>query len=310
MNNIFMLAMVFSYDFDRFEKEYRDDFYGLEACCLSTDEDVINLRDEAIKNNFKYGIHYPLLRSKAPVRDALFLSLDETLKKNAFKLIEDELNYIKDKGLRPEHILFHYPKPVVLSDNFNLTNWRFEDKSEYVFESEYPKDLFIQNTDELFKWLSHKGREYDFIPVLELDGLNKYITKDNILETLLDKYTDIRLCLDLSRLHYQHMVQKDFDEIDIMRRFAKYTHLLHLSNVCCVNDGVGISHYPALEDLKEEDGWAPIPKYLRIIKHENPNLKILFEHRSYLINSEQLNNCYNWIDRIWFNKRRADKAYL
>ncbi len=309
MSNTFMIGMVFSYDFDRFKNEFRDDFFGLEACNLSSEQDVENLRDEAIKNNFKYGIHYPLRRGLGPVRDALFLSLDEDVKKNAYNLVENELKYIKEKGLKPEHVLFHYPKPVVLRDDFNLTNWRFEDKIEYMFESEYPQDLFIKNTEELFEWISKKGKEYGFIPVLEFDGLNKYITESDFLEKLLDKYQDIKMCLDLSRLHYQHKVQKDFDEISIMRRFAKYAYVLHLSNVCCVNDDVGISHYPALEDLKEEDGWAPIPKYLRIIKHENPNLKILFEHRSYLISSEQLNNCYNWIDRIWFNKRRADKAY-
>lgn len=309
MGNNFMIGMVYSYDFARFQMEFKHDFFGIEACMLSTEEDIENLRDEAINKNFKYGIHYPLRRGLTVVRDALFLSLDDEVKRNAYELIENELKYIKQKGLTPIYVLFHYPKPVVLRDDFDLTNWRFDDRSEYIFESQYPEDLFVKNTEELFEWLSKKGKEYNFTPVLEFDGLNKYVIESDFLEKLLEKYQDIKMCLDISRLHFQHKVQKDFDETDIMRRFAKYSYILHLSNVCCANEEVGISHYPALEDLREEDGWAPIPKYLRIIRHQNPDVKIFFEHRSYLINNEQLNSCYNWIDRVWFKKRRSDKAY-
>lgn len=299
MGSNFMIGMVYSYDFKRFQLEYKDDFYGIEASMLSSEEDIQNLRNESIDKNFKYGIHFPLRSGLSKVRDALFLSLDENTKADAFELIENELKYIKEKGLTPIYILFHYPKPVILSDDFDLTNWRFEDKSEYIFESEYPEETFKKNSEYLFEWLTKKGKEYNFIPVLEFDGLNKYICESDFLEKLLDKYPNIKMCLDISRLHFQHMVQDDFDEINIMKRFAKYAYILHLSNVCCANKNVGISHYPALEDLKVEDGWAPVAKYLRIIKKENNDLKIFFEHRSYLINNEQLNNCYTWIERIW-----------
>ena len=58
------------------------------------------------------------------------------------------------------------------------------------------------------------------------------------------------------------------------------------------------NHFPALPNLKVEDGWAPIEEYLRIIAKENANVKVMFEHRSDLISDEELEQCYSWISKL------------
>lgn len=299
--NTFMIGMVNSYDINRYENEFRDYFWGMEICMLSNDVEVAKLKNHSLCHNIKYGIHFPLLECNVAIRDVLLLDLNDSIRNDAYNQIENQLKYIKENNLKPTYILFHYPKPVILSDDFDLTNWRFADKKEYIFESNYPKDKLIQYTEELFKWLTKKGYEYNFIPVIEFDGLNRYICKDDFLERLLDKYPNIKVCLDTARLHFQHMVESRFDEFDILKRFSKYAYVIHLSTVQVYNGKVGISHHPVLRELSVDDGWAPIEKYLDVIKQENPNVKIHFEHRAYLISPKKLEECYNWINELWQN---------
>lgn len=175
-----------------------------------------------------------------------------------------------------------------------MKNWRFSDSSEYLYESLYSCDKFTKNSEYLFNWLSEKGYEYDFTPVLEFDALNKYACGDNFLEGLLEKYKNIRLCLDTGRLHLQNMIYPGFNDIEIIKRYAKYAEVVHLWNVK-VNLNLENSHFPELPGLKVEEGWAPIGDYMKIIREANRNVKIMFEYKLDLISDEELDNCYLWI---------------
>lgn len=296
MNN-FMIGMCGKYDYTKFNRDFRKEFYGIEVCLFRDESDIVNLSIEAERKGFKFGVHFPLRAGISKLRDAQFLSLNKDIKFDAYNNIEEELKYIKLNQIEPEYILFHYPKPVILKENFDLSNWRFEHSSEYIFESEYPYYEFRKNSEYLFKWLSEKSLEYNFIAVLEFDALNKYICEDNFLESMLEKYKRIKICLDIGRLHLQHKIDSHFNDIEIFKRFSKYTEVVHLWNVK-VDGNLENSHFPALPNLKAEDGWAPIELYLKIIKEENRNVKIMFEHRSNLISDEELNSCYSWINRV------------
>lgn len=290
----YMIGMFGKYDYKKFSRDFRKDFYGVEACLFENESDIENLANEAERNAFEFGIHFPLRAGISKLRDAQFLSLDEDTKKSAYRYIEEELKYIKQKQISPKYILFHYPKPAILKEDFDLSNWRFYDSSEYTYESEYSLDEFKTNSEYLFQWLSEKSFEYNFIPVLELDSLNKYICEGDFLESLLERYKRVRVCLDTGRLHMQHKIDSNFNDIEIIRRFSKYTEVVHLWNVKLG----GIAHFPTLPNLKPEDGFAPIEDYLKIIREENKNVKILFEHRSELISDEELDCCYSWIRSI------------
>lgn len=293
----FMIGMYGKYDEAKFNRDFRENFYGIEACLLRNEEDVEKLIKSTERNGIRFGVHFPLRYGISRLRDQQFLSLDEDIRKNAYKYIEDELEYIRDKGMKPEYILFHYPKPVILKENFNMDNWRFADKSEYVYEKDYHFNEFKKYSEKLFSWLSEKSFQYNFIPVLAFDALNKYVFNDDFVETLLEKYKRVKICLDTGRLHLQNKIDSNFDEKEIIKKYAKYTEVVHLWNVK-VSGNLEYSHFPALPNLKVEDGWAPIEEYLKIIAKENPNVRVMFEHRSDLISDEELEKCYSWISKI------------
>jgi hypothetical protein len=289
-----MIGMYGTYDSNKFNRDFRDNFYGIEACLFKDEKEIERLENETKSRDLKFGIHFPLRAGMSALRDAQFLSLNEEVRTNAYEYMEKEFKYIKDKGISPEYILFHYPKPAILKDSFDMDGWRFYDESEYTYESKYPWQEFKEKSEYLFKWLSEKSIEYGFIPVLEFDALNKYVCENNFLEELLEKYKRVRICLDTGRLHIQNITDDDFSDVEIIKRFAKYAEVMHLWTVKVD----GVAHFLALPNLNPKEGWAPIEDYLKIIKEENKNVKILFEHRSDLISDDELESCYLWIKSI------------
>lgn len=73
--------------------------------------------------------------------------------------------------------------------------------------------------------------------------------------------------------------------------------MIHLSNVK-VNEELEKYHYPVLPRLSTREGWAPVEEYLHIIRKENPNVNIMFEHRSDLISDAELEKCYLWVQML------------
>ncbi|MHA6533438.1 sugar phosphate isomerase/epimerase [Paenibacillus sp. BAC0078] len=291
----FMIGQYGGFDFTKYERDFRDEFYGIEACSFTNAEDCAHLITESRNKGFRVGVHFPFRADAAKLRDALFLSLSESERNAAFQHIQAELDYLA--ALQPEYILFHYPKPVILDDRVDWKHWRFGDRREYIYESEYTLSELIGRSEYLFEWLDLKSRQYHFTPVLEFDALNSYIYGYDFFEKLLLQYPQIKLCLDTARLFLQDKLDPNFDAKEILRKYAKYAGLIHLSNVQ-VNDSVQNSHYPALPELSPQDGWAPIAEYLQIIREENSRVKIMFEHRSDLITNEQLQQCYSWVNGI------------
>lgn len=291
----FMIGQYGHFDSIKTKRDFKEGFYGMEACLFETEEDIEKLVSEAKSRNFKIAIHYPLRSGRTLLRDPLFLSADSATRLEAFKLITEELEFLQK--IKPEYVLFHYPKPVILDESVDWSNWRFANRSEYVFEAEYSFEIFKDKSKELFQCLTEMSLRYNFIPVLELDALNKYICESNLLEELLDTYPKVRLCLDTGRLHLQDKLDSNFNALSIIERFASYAEVIHLWNIR-VTDNVEKSHHPVLPDLKSEDGWAAVEQYLEIIKKKNPNCKIMFEHQSDRINDDELQQCYAWVEKL------------
>ncbi|MGB7603937.1 MAG: hypothetical protein WBL93_00515 [Lutisporaceae bacterium] len=291
----FLIGQHGEFDQSKQNRDFRQGFFGVEACLLKSEEDIKRLQSEALEHKFQIAVHFPLRAGRSKLRDALFMSLDKDIREGAFLLIEEELKYLRQ--INPKYVLFHYPKPVVLDDTVDWSHWRFADSSEYIYQSSYSYDEFKEKSEYLFDWLTNKSEEYNFTPVLEFDALNKYIYKTTLLEELLARYPKLKLCLDTGRLHTQSKLDSNFDVEDIIRRFAKYTEVVHLSNNR-VTDKVEYNHYPVLPKLNPKDGWASIDRYLQIIHEENKNCLFLFEHRSDLITDDELNECYEWVESL------------
>ncbi|WP_068774118.1 hypothetical protein [Paenibacillus sp. FJAT-26967] len=296
--NRFIIGQYGSFDYKKYNRDFKEGFYGIEACLFNHENDIANLLKEAKKVGFQIGVHFPLRAGISRLRDALFLSSDRIVRLEAYNIIQQELDFIA--AIKPSYVLFHYPKPVILDERVDWSKWRFEDRSEYEYENLHSFKDFKETSELLFTWLSQKGREYNFTPILEFDVLNKYIYNDNFLEQLLEKHSDIRLCLDTARLFLQDRLDPFFDSKLAIKKYARFADTIHLSNVQITDDNtIKNNRYPVLPSQNPSEGWAPIQEYLHTIIQENKNVKIMFEHRSDLVSDEELWECYNWVNKFF-----------
>ncbi|WP_246187965.1 TIM barrel protein [Paenibacillus tengchongensis] len=293
----FMIGQYGGYEEHKFNRDFREGFHGIEACSFTSDEDVLALKNAAQSHGFRIGVHFPFRAGRSPLRDALLLSTDEAEREEAYRLVAAELEELA--GLKPEYVLFHYPKPVILDERVNWNGWRFADSREYICESDISSEELEDLTRRLFEWLAAQSSRYSFTPVLEFDALNRYVYEHDFLEQLLQEFPQVNLCLDTARLYLQERLDPYFDAKSILHTYTKYAHLIHLSNVQ-VQEEVRNSHHPVLPELSPRDGWAPIEEYLHIIRSCNPTVKIMFEHRSDLLTEEDLLRCYEWVNGILY----------
>ncbi|MEK8130082.1 sugar phosphate isomerase/epimerase [Paenibacillus filicis] len=291
----FMIGQYGGFDDIKFARDFRRGFYGIEACLLASQEDVDKLHDAATLHSFTVGVHFPLRSGRSDMRDALFLAQDKLVREQAYAYAQSELDEIVP--LKPAYVLFHYPKPVLLDERVDWTSWRFPDRREFAYASEYTLDELVQLSEELFAWLSARGEEYGFTPVLEFDALEPRLYEGGLIESLLDKYPRVRLCLDTGRLYLQECVDPYFQARDVLTRFAKYAEVIHLWTLRYTGQ-VEYYHWPVLPEQNPDDGWAPIADYLRIIARHNEGAHIQFEHRSDQISDEEMDRCYHWVEHL------------
>jgi sugar phosphate isomerase/epimerase len=290
-----MIGQFDKFDINRQNRDFRDYFFGIEVNQMESLEELQILKDSIRDRNLSIGIHFPLLKNQWRARDPQYLSKDNAT-------YEESINYIKNEfaraeELKPDYILLHYPKPVILDNNVDWSSWRFQDDTEYYYESDISYKYFEERSRNFLGILSEQGSKYNFIPVLELDGLNRYVYETNVLESLLEEYENIKLCLDFGRIHLQDCIDGNFNGKEVVRKFGKYTHLVHLWNVK-VDTNVTNSHYPALKTLKIEDGWGDMEAFLKILNEVNDSYKVLFEHKSDLITDAELEECYHWVSEL------------
>jgi sugar phosphate isomerase/epimerase len=288
----FMIGQFDRFDINRQNRDFRDYFFGIEVTQMESLGELQILKDNIMNRNLKIGIHFPLLNNQWRARDPQYISKDNRTYEESINYMESE--FARAEEFNPDYILLHYPKPVILDDNVDWSSWRFSDDTEYYYESEISYKYFEERSRNFFGILSEQGKKYNFTPVLELDGLNKYVYETNLIEGLLDEYPNIKLCLDFGRIHLQDCMDDNFIGRDIVRKFGKYAHLVHLWNAKVGENG----HYPALKSLKVEDGWGDMERYFKVLNEVNDNYKVLFEHKSHLISDAELEECYQWIDEL------------
>jgi sugar phosphate isomerase/epimerase len=288
----FMIGQFDRFDINRQNRDFREHFWGIEVNQIESLGELQILKDNITDRNLKVGIHFPLLKNQWRARDPQYLSKDNRTYEESINYMDSE--FARSEEFNPDYILLHYPKPVILDDNVDWSSWRFNDDTEYYYESEISYKYFEERSRNFFKILSEQGKKYNFTPVLELDGLNKYVYETNLLEDLLNEYPNIKLCLDFGRIHLQDCMDDNFIGQKIIEKFGKYTHLVHLWNAKVDGDG----HYPALKSLKVEDGWGDMKNYFKALNEVNDNYKVLFEHKSHLISDVELEECYQWAHEL------------
>lgn len=288
----YFIGMHVNFDDEKHDRDFTSEISGIEFCNFDKKEEIQRMIDIHQRDKFKIGIHFPLDKSSYKYRDPLLLSLDKDERLEALEAVEKELRIGKDIGV--EYLLIHFPKPMVVDKSLEWSKCYFSHDGEIVDETQYSFDLFRLNCHEVLNKLSKLSKEYELQIVLELDILNKYFYNENLLEELLNKYTNIKLCLDSARFHVISKIDNNFDWKSFIEKMAKYTYLLHISNIM-VTDKLEKGHHPVSKDLKIEDGWGNTGEFLEIISSKNKDLKILFEHRSDILSDDELNKCYQWV---------------
>lgn len=274
-------------------RDYRDEFWGYEVCSLTDESDLQALKEKK-KEGVQLGVHFPMKKGLWEHRDPQLMSLDPKIREVSYAYLEAGVK--EAAAHQPDYILIHYPKPVVLyrENDFLNRGWWFHCESEFVYDDEMSLETFRDSSEVFFDYFSKLGVKYDFKPVIELDAITTYITETDVLTELLDRYPNIGVCIDIGRLHIQNEIDDRFDAFELIKKLGKYIVEVHLWNVQ-VQEKLSNGHYPTLEDLKPEDGWADVPKYFKVINEHVKDYSVLFEHRSDLISDEQLQACYDWI---------------
>ena len=288
----YFIGMHCEFDDNKYLRDFTKDIAGIEFCNFGEQEEIEKLVRRAHEDKYKIGVHFPLNKASYKYRDPLVIALDENERIEAFKGIERELQFGREIGI--EYLLMHFPKPMPLDESLNWEMCPFASPAEREWQRDYPYDIFKDNCYKAFEKLSELSIKYGIQIVLELDFVNKYLYEGDLFKTLLEKYSNIKLCLDSARIHVQSKIDTSFDYKIFIKDMAKYTYSLHLSNVK-VTDKLECRHYPPLRHLKVEEGWGDTVEFLRIISEEKKDLKILFEHDSKKISYEELINCYQWV---------------
>ena len=288
----YFIGMHCRFDDIKYKRDYTSRISGIEFCNFNEQKEIQRMLEIAKKDNFKIGIHFPLKRASYKYRDPLLLSLNEDEVLEAFEAVEREIKYASK--IEAEYLLIHFPKPMVIDERFNWEKCRFSHEDETIGEKEYAFKEFKNQCNYTFKKLSELSRKYKIQIVLEIEMLNKYLYQGKLLKELLEQYSDLKLCLDSARIHVLSRIDNNFDYKTFIKEMAKYTYLLHISNIK-VTDIIEDGHYPALKKLNTRDGWGNIGEFLSIISSENKDVKVLFEHRSDILTGDELSECYEWI---------------
>lgn len=294
MNN-FLIGMYGKFDDFKYQRDFRPGFWGIEACLFPDEREVDKLVNKSIKDGFFFGVHYPFIKKDTPYRDPFLIALNADEREKAWECFENEVIYASGKGAA--YILTHFPKPVIVNRSLDLNYWRFAGDKEWMFADEYPLEEMEENFSIMFRRLSDISDRYNIQIFLENDAICDVLTKNRLLVDLLKKNDKIKLCLDIGRLHLQEKLDSSFDAMEFTEIMAPYTGHIHLWNT---NPSGNLSggHYPVLPKQKPSEGWADIRRFIDIIKVFNSKVKVLFEHNSDLVNDEELDECYCWVDEL------------
>ncbi len=292
----FLIGMHGKFDDAKYQRDFRPGFWGVEACMFPDEQEVDKLVGKTMEDGFRFGVHYPLVKKDTPYRDPFLIALSANEREKAWECFEKEVLFASGKGAA--YILTHFPKPVLVNRSLDLSYWRFAGNKEWIFMDEYPLEALKENLGIMFKRLSDLSDRYGIKIFLENDAMPAVLTESMFLVDLLKDNDEIKLCLDIGRLHLQEKLDPSFNAMEFVEIMAPYTGHIHLWNTNPAGNLSG-GHYPVLPKQKPSEGWADVKRFIDTIKRYNSKVKVLFEHRSDLVNDEELDECYRWVEELF-----------
>lgn len=292
----FIIGMYGKFDENKYQRDFREGFWGIEGFMLSDKGEALKLADRAKKDRVSFGVHFPLIKRDGKTRDPLFISLDGSERREALLDFEEEVRFVSEIGAK--YILTHFPKPFIMDPGLNWNFWRFADERERILESECSFETVKERSFGVFEKLSELSKKNGIKIILENDLLNKYFYEKELLYELFNTYPQLGLCLDFGRLHLQEKIDPDFHAVALISEMVQFVDLIHLWNAR-VDTKMSGGHYPVLPELSAQEGWGDIGLYLKTLTERKKDLKVQFEHRSDLISEADLDRCYSWVDSFF-----------
>jgi sugar phosphate isomerase/epimerase len=299
MNN-FLIGMYGKFDRDKYNRDMRKGFYGVEATMFESMNEVNEMVSTVKNDGYNLTVHYPLIKGSFWCIHPLFIDRDKKIREESYEAFEREIELAVKIGAR--HILTHFPKPAVIDRELDWSSWRFTTEKEYGYSDEYDEKTFRELSTEMFDRLSELSKIYNIKVVLEHDILNNYTYNTDLLESLFNEYNNLRFCIDTGRVHLFSKTDRGFNPYKFIEAMSQYTHMVHLWNVK-VDNNISGGHYPVLPELKTKEGWADIEGYVKGIFKNNKECLVMFEHRSDMISDSQLEKCYSWVESLINNAK-------
>ena len=294
-SNRFLIGMYGRWDQDKYRRDYRSNFWGVEACMFADRAAAQELVSASKREGFRFGVHFPLIKPDSIYRDPLLMALDLNEREISWRSFEQEVLFSAENGAA--YILTHFPKPVLVNRSMDLEYWRFAGEKEWMFADEYPESQLTNLLGEMFYRIDMLAESYGIPIFLENDAMCSTLADTDLLSKLFDRYPRVGLCLDIGRLHLQSSIDSRFDGLKFTHKMAPYVRFVHLWNTNPLQNQVG-GHYPVLPSQRLEEGWADTGGYLGAICGKRNDFFVLFEHRSDLISEADLERCYEWVREL------------
>lgn len=285
----YLIGMHEFIDHDKYSRDFKDSIGGIEFCNFPDDEAAYQAVRFAKTKKTDFAVHFPISKTSYKFRDPHLTSHIIKEQDEAFEAIAKECSFAKEHGAI--YLLIHFPKPIVLPKTGEFDGIGVP-KDDYIYDDAVDYATFAKQCDRAIRFLSNLGEHYDMQIVLELDLMLPWLYETSLLEMLLVKFPNVKLCIDLARLHVQESMDKNFDATSFIKRYSPFTYVVHVSNIR-VTHKLHERHYPALENVYEGEGWGNLTPMLEAFGTKPEH--VLFEHKSDHLKEGELSSCYDYV---------------
>ncbi|MGE5654115.1 MAG: sugar phosphate isomerase/epimerase family protein [Bacillota bacterium] len=298
----FQVGIYGSFDREKFQREWRPWFTGVEVTNLSSWEEAVEVVKFTRSMGIKFGIHHPLVKGQYEGFDPHLLvnSPDIDVMARSISLVNQALTEARELGA--EYLLIHFPKPVILDTSLDWSDWRFVQPGEAIPQGEVDRAKLERISKRAFENLEQFSHEVGVPLILEMDILHAWYYQGMIRE-LYQAHPGLGLCLDTGRLHLQSATDPGFDVAAFVDSLKPWVTNIHLWTVQLGQNKKG-GHHPLLPELLSSEGWGPMDEMLTKFC-DIEEAWALFEHRSDLVTSEALERCYQWVSKQLCGTQRS-----
>lgn len=291
MHADYQIGIFHRLDRDRFQREWRPWFHGVEVSNLVDQTEADQVLAFLREGKLPFGIHFPLLQPAAgSALHPLVCSLDPEQRAAAVQQVAAAMQSASRQGA--EYLLIHFPKPAILDSRLDWSDWRFAQSDEAIIDSLIDREEAAAAAADACRQLAGLPTALGLPLVLELDILHAWHYRELLVE-LFQRYPQLGLCLDTGRLHLLRATDRELEPIQLIRSLRSQITNLHLWTVRTGENRRG-GHHPVLPSQSGADGWGEIGLMLAELSAAE-RATVLFEHRSDLVSSVELEECYQWV---------------